>query len=214
MYGRSTWADLSLAVQLRCAAADIMHVRARAAGAARARARARLEIAIAIASVERLEDRLLANMMTVRGLIVAVLALEPVAPAAAWRRCHVEDFGAVAEVGVAATRSDDSAAIFAALEACGGEHGGEIVLSGPGFYDAMPMNLSSNQVLHISAGAVLQAPTPSAGECLSASTSCPYPVVQSFPSYTGSRDYGQPCRLGPFIGAYKAKNITITGGGT
>jgi polygalacturonase len=75
------------------------------------------------------------------------------------------------------------------------------------------MNLSSNQVLHVAAGAVLQAPTPARGECMNSSTSCPYRVVDSLPSYTGSRDYGTSCRLGPFIGAYKARNVSITGGG-
>ena len=127
--------------------------------------------------------------------------------AAAWRRCPVENYGAVADDGL-----DDSAAIFAALRDCGG--GGEIVLRGPGVYDAQPLNLTSNQVLHVAEGAVLQAPTPASGQCMGASSTCPYPLVQSFPSYTGSRDYGEPCRLGPFIGAYKAHNISITGGGT
>ena len=149
-----------------------------------------------------------------RRLLAAALLLAAATPAAAWRRCAVEEFGAVAEIGARVARSDDSAAIFAALEACGGEHGGEIVLLGPGVYDAKPLNLTSNQVLHIAEGAVLQAPTPGSGECVSSSTPCPYPVVQSFPSYTGSRDYGQSCRLGPFIGAYQAHNISITGGGT
>ena len=98
----------------------------------------------------------------------------------------------------------------------------------------------ANQVLHVAAGAVLQAPTPKRGECrppggrgssfshapvyviqritkkmhrvvrlqcllppgglgecLSSSTPCPYPVVRSFPSYTGSRDYGAPRSRGP-----------------
>jgi len=127
--------------------------------------------------------------------------------AAAWRRCPVENYGAVADDGL-----DDSAAIFAALRDCGG--GGEIVLRGPGVYDAQPLNLTSNQVLHVAEGAVLQAPTPASGQCMGASSTCPYPLMQSFPSYTGSRDYGEPCRLGPFIGAYKAHNISITGGGT
>ena len=145
----------------------------------------------------------------------AAAAAAAAAGATAWRRCAVEDYGAIAETGAAAAdRGDDSAAIFAALVACGGERGGEVVLRGPGIYDAKPMNLTSNQVLHVAAGAVLQAPTPAAGECVSSETPCPYAIVQSFPSYTGSRDYGEPCRLGPFIGAYKARNISITGGGT
>ena len=28
----------------------------------------------------------------------------------------------------------------------------------------------------------------------------PYPLMASFPSYTGSRDHGTSCRYGPFIG--------------
>ena len=120
-----------------------------------------------------------------------------------WRRCAVEEFGAIAGDG-----RDDSVAIGAALAHCD-----EVVLPGPGMYDAQPMNLSSNQVLHVADGAVLQAPTPAHGECMNSNTSCPYQIVDSFPSYTGSRDYGTSCRLGPFIGAYKAKNISITGGG-
>jgi hypothetical protein len=106
-------------------------------------------------------------------------ATAPHGTAGVWRRCAVEDYGAVAETGgAAATRGDDSAAIHAALAACGGERGGEVVLRGPGTYDAGPMNLTSNQVLHVGAGAVLQAPTPKSGECLTSSTPCPYPVVQ------------------------------------
>ena len=127
---------------------------------------------------------------------------------APWRRCHVEAYGAVAGDG-----RDDSLAIAAALRDCGGDAGGEIVLRGPGVYDAQPMNLTSNQVLHVASGAVLQAPTPAHGSCMNATTPCPYRVVDSFPSYTGSRDYGTSCRFGPFIGAYKAHNISITGGG-
>eukprot|EP01052_Picozoa_sp_SAG31_P033163 SAG31_NODE_3713_length_3957_cov_3.801452_5_plen_96_part_01 len=60
------------------------------------------------------------------------------------RRCEVEDYGAVAN-----DDRSDAAAIYAALEACGGTLGGEIVLRGPGVYDALPMNLSSNQVLYV-----------------------------------------------------------------
>ena len=56
------------------------------------------------------------------------------------------------------------------------------MLLGPGVYDAKPLILTSNQVLRIAEGAVL-APTPSSGECVSSSTPCPYPVVQSFPPY-------------------------------
>lgn len=120
-----------------------------------------------------------------------------------WRRCAVEEFGAIPDDG-----QDDSAAIATALARCD-----EVILPGPGVYDSQPMNLTSNQVLHIAHGAVLQAPTPARGECLNSKTACPYRVVDSFPSYTGSRDFGTPCRLGPFIGAYKARNLSITGGG-
>jgi hypothetical protein len=68
-----------------------------------------------------------------------------------WRRCVVQDFDAVADDGVA-----DSAAIhLAALRACGGPTGGEIVLRGPGAYESAPMNLTSNQALRVAAGAVL-----------------------------------------------------------
>lgn len=125
------------------------------------------------------------------------------------RRCVVEDHGAIADDGL-----DDSSALFGALAACGGDLGGEIVLAGPGVYNAKPMNLTSNQVLRVAAGAVLQAPALVAGECMDAQSPCPYPLARSFPSYTGSRDFGAPYRLGPFIGAYKAENVSITGGGT
>ena len=120
-----------------------------------------------------------------------------------WQRCAVEEFGAIPDDG-----QDDSTAISTALAHCD-----EVILPGPGVYDAKPMNLTSNQVLHIAYGAVLQAPTPARGQCLNSKTSCPYRVVDSFPSYTGSRDFGTPCRLGPFIGAYRARNLSITGGG-
>lgn len=46
--------------------------------------------------------------------------------------------------------ADDSLAIRAALSDCGGSSGGEIILRGPGVYDALPMNLTSNQVLNVS----------------------------------------------------------------
>ena len=146
-------------------------------------------------------------------LLVAALHLGAAAQAATrahlWRRCPVEEFGAHAGDG-----KDDTVAIRAALAACGGLLGGEITLRGPGIYDSAPMNLTSNQILRVAAGATLKAPTPATGQCMSASTPCAYPVMDSFPSYTGSRDYGTPCRLGPFIGAFRAHNVTITGGGT
>ena len=128
---------------------------------------------------------------------------------AAWQRCYVEDFGAVAD-----DLQDDTHAIHLALEQCGGKgEGGEIVLRGPGIYNSAPMNLSSNQVLHVSAGAVLQAPAVNgSNQCQDATTMCPFPVMQKFPSYQKSRS-GFGCRLGPFIGAYKAQNVSITGGG-
>lgn len=125
------------------------------------------------------------------------------------RRCVVEEFGAVAGDG-----RSDSAAIHAAVRACGGSAGGEIVLSGPGVYDSAPMNLTSNQVLHVAVGAVLRAPlVHTDGHCHDAISPCPYAVMDRFPSYQSSRS-GFGCRLGPFIGAYKQHNITITGGGT
>ena len=49
------------------------------------------------------------------------------------RRCSVEEFGAVADDG-----RSDHAAILAALRACGGAAGGEIVMHGPGVYESAP----------------------------------------------------------------------------
>jgi polygalacturonase len=125
------------------------------------------------------------------------------------RRCDVEEFGAVADDG-----RSDHAAILAALRACGGAAGGEIVMHGPGVYESAPLNLTSNQVLHVAVGAVLRAPlVDTDGHCHDARSPCPYPIMDRFPSYQSSRS-GFGCRLGPFIGAYKQHNITITGGGT
>ena len=126
-----------------------------------------------------------------------------------WRRCDVEHYGAVAGDGL-----PDTVAIRAALAACGGPRGGEIMLRGPGAYDSLPMNLTSNQVLHVATGATLRAPlVNSSRHCIDAKSPCPYAVMDRFPSYQSSRS-GFGCRLGPFVGAYKQSNISITGGGT
>jgi polygalacturonase len=127
------------------------------------------------------------QLVLVMTYAVAATSTRPI-----WRRCIVEDYGAVAETHDTdvTARGDDSAAIFAALRACGGVGGGEVVLRGPGTYDSLPFNLTSNQVLHIASGAVLQAPTPRAGECISSETPCPYPVVPSFQSYLLATAFG------------------------
>ena len=123
--------------------------------------------------------------------------------------CDVDDFGAVADDGLS-----DTDAIRVALKACGGPGGGEIVLKGPGVYESAPMNLTSNQVLHVGTGAILRAPMVNkTGHCYDNHAPCPYAVMDRFPSYQMSRS-GFGCRLGPFIGAFRQHNITITGGGT
>ena len=86
-------------------------------------------------------------------LLLAALLYGCAQRAAAWRRCPVENYGAVADDGL-----DDSAAIFAALRDCGG--GGEIVLRGPGVYAAQPLNLTSNQVLHVAETPPVRPPSP------------------------------------------------------
>lgn len=130
-------------------------------------------------------------------LLAAVAGMHPVVAhePGGWRRCDVEDFGAVAGDGLS-----DSAAIRAALVVCGGPRGGEIVLRGPGAYDSAPMNLTSNQALRVASGAVLRAPlVNTTGHCQNEKTPCPYAVMDRFPSYQSSRS-GFGCRLGPFIG--------------
>jgi hypothetical protein len=123
--------------------------------------------------------------------------------------CDVNDFGAVPDDGLS-----DTDAIQAALVACGGPDGGKISLNGLGVYESAPMNLTSNQILYVGTGTILQAPVVNeSGHCHDNRAPCPYPVMDHFPSYQMSRS-GFGCRLGPFIGAFHQHNITITGGGT
>ena len=104
--------------------------------------------------------------------------------AAAWQVCDVRQHGAKGD-----NRTKDTAAIKAAIAACAG--GGEILLASPGQYLTGALNLTSNQLLRVEAGASL----------LASQDVADFPTVASFPSYEGSRDVpNSTCRyLGSII---------------
>ena len=124
------------------------------------------------------------------------LALACCGFAAAYRVCDVVDYGAV---GDGATQN--IVAIRAALADCSDADGGVLRFPAGDFVGA-PFNLSSHMVLEV------------LGTLRGTTNVSLVPLMAPFPSMGGdiTRD-GHACRFAPLVGAFQARNITITGGG-
>ena len=116
--------------------------------------------------------------------------------ASAYRVCDVVDYGAV---GDGATQN--IIAIRAALADCSDADGGVLRFPAGDFVGA-PFNLSSHMVLEV------------LGTLRGTTNVSLVPLMAPFPSMGGdiTRD-GYACRFAPLVGAFRARNITITGGG-
>ena len=114
-----------------------------------------------------------------------------------YRVCDVVDYGAV---GDGATQN--IAAIRAALADCSGADGGVLRFPAGGDFVGAPFNLSSHMVLEV------------LGTLRGTNNVSLIPLMAPFPSMGGdiTRD-GHPCRFAPLVGAFAARNVTITGGG-
>ena len=125
------------------------------------------------------------------------LALACCGFAAAYRVCDVVDYGAV---GDGATQN--IVAIRAALADCSDATEESAALSGGGLFVGAPFNLSSHMVLEV------------LGTLRGTTNVSLVPLMAPFPSMGGdiTRD-GHACRFAPLVGAFQARNITITGGG-
>jgi hypothetical protein len=112
------------------------------------------------------------------------------------RICDVTSYGAVGD-GV----TQNIGAIRTALADCGGAGGGVLRFPTGDFLGA-PFNLTSNMVLDVR------------GTLRGTTNLSLVPLMAPFPSMGGNitRD-GHACRFAPLVGAFRARNITITGGG-
>lgn len=119
---------------------------------------------------------------TMRNVLLAGTALAVLAAGAEAKTCTPESFGAVHD-----GKTDDTAAIQKAVEACGA--GDEIVL-GQGTYLSGPITLSSGDTFVVAKGAMLL----------------------GTPDHAAYRD-GQGRTITPLIGAQNAHDITLTGEG-
>lgn len=141
--------------------------------------------------------------------IMFILMLDMIPTPHAWTICDVTKYGARGD-GV----SKDTKAITKAILACHG--GGRVYLPSPGKYLSGPINLTDNIELYIAHNASF----------LASQDTRDYPIIAPLPSYGWSRDVNcfdpsmihgglvvNVSRYSPVIGAFNAKNITVTGGG-
>eukprot|EP00947_MAST-08B_sp_MAST-8B-sp1_P000371 g371.t1 len=88
-----------------------------------------------------------------------------------------------------------------ALSRLGAAGGGTFYVP-PGIWPCPPLNMTSNTVIYLAAGAVLKA-----------DVEAPWPSLAPLPNYMVSHDHplqGKP-RLAPFIGGFHVSNLTIGG---
>jgi polygalacturonase len=127
--------------------------------------------------------------MTMRAVVVLVLAVG-LGAGDAWasKTCDVKDFGAVAD-----GKTKNTAAIQKASDSCAAAPGGGTVKLAGGVFVTGPITLKSNITLDVETGATL----------LGSPDHADYPAKQEFraPGYQA------------LIGAVKASNVTIHGGG-
>ena len=135
-------------------------------------------------------------------LLLFITASLELSLALAWRTCSVLDHGAVGD-GI----TSDSTAFRKALTHCSG--GGVIVVPGDGRrYLTAPLNLTSNIVLDVQAGAVIL------GTNYTQLWLPPLPTMGGSVAAGGGGGAGSPCRFAPLLGAYNATNVTLRGMGT